>query len=59
MRILNFFISLCYECFWLCYKDIKTFIFKNGLFLLYFIILKLILKNISNSFFKGIGGILK
>ncbi|RVZ84121.1 hypothetical protein EC594_04400 [Helicobacter pylori] len=31
--------------FWLC--DTKTFIFKNGLFV--FVILKLILKNISNS----------
>ncbi|EJB81869.1 putative membrane protein [Helicobacter pylori Hp H-6] len=33
--------------------------FLKWAFLLYFIILKLILKNISNSFYKGIGGILK
>ncbi|MGL2841161.1 hypothetical protein ACQJ9R_07405, partial [Helicobacter pylori] len=39
IRILNFFISLCYGYFWLCYEDIKTFIFKNGLF--GFVILKL------------------
>ncbi|RVZ81365.1 hypothetical protein EC596_03100 [Helicobacter pylori] len=32
----------------------KTFIFKNGLFC--FVILKFVLKNISNSFYKGIGG---
>ncbi|EMG81476.1 hypothetical protein HMPREF1394_01215 [Helicobacter pylori GAM105Ai] len=54
VRILNFFISLHYGYFWLC--DTKTFIFKNGLFLLCFVILKLIFKNISNSFYKGIGG---
>ncbi|EJC11628.1 hypothetical protein HPHPP16_0953 [Helicobacter pylori Hp P-16] len=35
----------------------KTFIFKNGLFLLCFVISKLVLKNISNSFYKGIGGV--
>ncbi|EJC49460.1 hypothetical protein HPHPP26_1473 [Helicobacter pylori Hp P-26] len=34
VRILNFFISLCYGCFWLRYKDIKTFIFKNRIFCL-------------------------
>ncbi|OPG32988.1 hypothetical protein BGL67_08400 [Helicobacter pylori] len=38
------FLLLRYGYFWLCYKDIKTFIFKNGLFLLCFVILKLILK---------------
>ncbi|OPG65789.1 hypothetical protein BGL84_02060 [Helicobacter pylori] len=30
-------------------------LFENGLSLLCFVILKLILKNISNSFYKGIG----
>ncbi|OOQ27116.1 hypothetical protein B0X57_06005 [Helicobacter pylori] len=49
IRILNFFISLCYGYFWLC--NTKTFIFKIGFFC--FVILKIILKNISNSFFKG------
>ncbi|EMH04191.1 hypothetical protein HMPREF1408_01392 [Helicobacter pylori GAM245Ai] len=42
LEFLNFFISLCYGYFWICYT--KTFIFKNGLFLLCFVILKLILK---------------
>ncbi|KOS34990.1 hypothetical protein [Helicobacter pylori] len=31
-------------------------LFENGLFLLCFVVLKLLLKNISNSFYKGIGG---
>ncbi|NHB02623.1 hypothetical protein EWZ67_03900 [Helicobacter pylori] len=38
---------------------LKLLFLKTGFWLLCFIILKLILKNISNSFYKGIGGILK
>ncbi|RVZ07953.1 hypothetical protein EC524_02000 [Helicobacter pylori] len=35
---------------------LKLLFFKMGFWLLCFVILKLILKNISNSFYKGIGG---
>ncbi|PDW87989.1 hypothetical protein BB389_04320 [Helicobacter pylori] len=36
---------------------LKLLFLKTGFFV--FVILKLLLKNISNSFYKGIGGILK
>ncbi|PUD69809.1 hypothetical protein C2R68_02120 [Helicobacter pylori] len=35
---------------------LKLLFLKMGFYLLCFVILKLILKNISNSFYKGIGG---
>ncbi|RVY94129.1 hypothetical protein EC506_06810 [Helicobacter pylori] len=38
---------------------LKLLFLKTGFWLLCFVILKLLLKNISNSFYKGIGGILK
>ncbi|QEE97852.1 hypothetical protein D2C89_07115 [Helicobacter pylori] len=50
IRILNFF-------YYAIFGSVILKLFKNGLFC--FVILKLILKNISNSFYKGIGGILK
>ncbi|RVZ87595.1 hypothetical protein EDA73_02500 [Helicobacter pylori] len=37
-------------------KILKLLFFKMGFWLLCFVILKLILKNISNSFYKGIEG---